>query len=203
MYPQQPMQQPPKKKSRLWLWIVLGVVGVLVLGCIGVAAIAFNAAKTISTTNISSVETAAATTGTGNTPAPSNSQHFAMGQVVKVGDTWDVTVNSGKMSAGSGYYKPQKAGDNFLVFSITVKNISAQSQDISSALSFNLLDSTGQKYTETIYPDAGATLDGKVEAGSLLKGAIVYEVPQAMHQYTLAFQANIISGDQTIWDIHA
>ena len=125
-----------------------------------------------------------------------------MGQVVKVGDTWDVTVNSAKTSTGSGFYKPQKSGDTFLIFSITVKNLSSQEQDISSVLSFNLLDSTGQKYTETIYPDAGATLDGKVAAGSLLKGVIVYEVPANMHQYTLSFQADIASAGQTIWDIH-
>ncbi len=202
-YPQQPMYSPPpKKKSRTWLWIVLGVVGVLVLGCIGVSALVFNAAKSTTNATISTLATDVATT-TSNTPAPSNTQHFAVGQVVKVGDTWDVTVNSAKTSKGSGFSTPQKAGDVFLVFSITVKNLSSQEQTISSALSFNLLDSTGQKYTETIYPDAGATLDGKVAAGSLLKGSIAYEVPASMHQFTLSFEPDITSPGQTIWDIHS
>jgi hypothetical protein len=57
--------------------------------------------------------------------------------------------------------------------------------------------------TETIYPDAGATLDGKVAAGSLLKGSIVYEVPASMHQFTLSFEPDITSPGQTIWDIHS
>jgi hypothetical protein len=204
-YPPQPMYSPPpKKKNRTWLWIVLGVVGVLVLGCIGVSALVFNAAQSTTTTTatISTLATDVATT-TSNTPAPSNTQHFAVGQVVKVGDTWNVTVNSAKTSKGSGFSTPQKAGDVFLVFSITVKNLSSQEQTISSALSFNLLDSTGQKYTETIYPDAGATLDGKVAAGSLLKGSIVYEVPASMHQFTLSFEPDITSPGQTIWDIHS
>ena len=137
----------------------------------------------------------------GKTPAPSQ-QHFAVGQVIKVGDTWQVTINSAKTSSGSEFNKPQKTGDVFLVFSITVKNISSQEQPISSALNFSLLDSTGQKYTETIDTDAGSTLDGKVEAGSPLKGAVVYEVPASIHQYQLAFESDIISSGQTIWDIH-
>src|SRR6266704_1255034 len=83
----------------------------------------------------------------GKTPAPSQ-QHFAVGQV---------TINSAKTSSGSEFNKPQKTGDVFLVFSITVKNISSQEQPISSALNFSLLDSTGQKYTETIDTDAGST----------------------------------------------
>ena len=48
MYQQQPMQPPPKKKSKTWLWIVLGVIAVLVLGCICASALAFNAAKNVS-----------------------------------------------------------------------------------------------------------------------------------------------------------
>ncbi|TME13655.1 MAG: DUF4352 domain-containing protein [Chloroflexi bacterium] len=191
IYQQQPMQPPPRKKSKTWLWIVLGVIAVLVLGCICASALAFNAAKNVSSTTVSS----------GNTPVPS-SQHFAVGQIVKVGDTWDVSVNSMKTSKGDQFSVP-KSGNTYLIIDLTMKNISTQEQKVSSLISFNLLDSTGQKYTETlttmsdIHPP-----DGKVEAGAPLRGQLVYEVPISMKDYTLSFQADITSSGQTIWDIH-
>ena len=143
----------------------------------------------------------ATTTVSGNTPTPA-AQHFKVGQTVKVGDTWDITVNSAKTSTGSEFYKPQKPGDVFLVFQVAAKNISSQEQNISSALQFTLLDTTGQKYDITIDPNAGATLDGKVEAGQTLKGAVAYEIPKATHHFNFEFQADITSPGQTIWDIH-
>ena len=141
-----------------------------------------------SATNTGTNAGTASTTVPGNTPA---TQHFKVGQTVKVGDTWDITVNSAKTSTGSEFFKPQKPGDVFLVFHVAAKNISSQEQNISSALQFTLLDTTGQKYDITIDPDAGATLDGKVEAGQTLKGAVAYEVPEATHDFNFEFQADI------------
>ncbi len=68
-YPQQPMYpppgQPPKKRRRTWLWIVLGVLAVLLLGCIGVVALASQASKTgtstLATTIATSIPTSAKT----------------------------------------------------------------------------------------------------------------------------------------------
>lgn len=147
-------------------------------------------------TAATSTPASAATTAT---PTASN-QHFKVGQVVKVGDTWQVTISSVKPSQGGQYFKP-KAGMVWLIFSITVKNISTSEQNISSELNFHLQDVSGQKYTETIDPDAGATLDGKVEVGSPSKGVIVYEVPPSTHDYQLAFEPDITASGQTIWDI--
>ncbi len=203
-YPQQPMppyQQPPKKKSRLWLWIVLGIVGVLVLGCIGVSALVFYSATRTTTTTISTIDTAVATTASGNTPAPS-AQHFTVGQVVKIDDTWDITVNSVKMSKGDQFSVP-KSGNTYLIIDLSMKNISAREQTVSSLISFNLQDTTGSKYTEsfTTLSDVHPP-DGKVEAGAPLRGQLVYEVPISMKTYTLSFQADFTSPGQTIWDIH-
>jgi hypothetical protein len=69
-YPQQPWQQPPppKKKRRTWLWIVLGVLAIVVLGCVGVVALASQASKTttstLATTIATSIPTSAKTRGT-------------------------------------------------------------------------------------------------------------------------------------------
>ena len=84
-----------------------------------------------------------------------------------------------------------------------MKNISSSEQNVSSLISFNLADKDGQKYTETIDPNAGSTPDGKVEAGSPLKGVIAYEVPSSMKTFALSFQSDITSSGETVWDITA
>src|SRR5438067_13827745 len=90
----------------------------------------------------------------------------------------------------------------FRSFSITAQNMSSSEQNISSELNFHLQDASGQKYTETIDPDAGATLDGKVEAGSPSKGVIVYEAPTSVKSFVFSFEPDITASGQTVWDIH-
>jgi hypothetical protein len=146
-----------------------------------------------------------ANTGTitnSNTPSTSGSggsQHFKVGDQVKVGDTWIVTVNSVKTNQGNDIVQP-KSGNTFLIIDITLKNVSSQEQTVSSLLQFTLQDSTGQKYDEAI-TGVGTTPDGKVAANSQLRGQLGYEVPKAQHQFTLAFEADITSQGQTIWDL--
>ncbi len=134
--PQQPYYPPsyvppPQKKSRTWLWIVLGVLAVLILGCIGVSTLVLHSAGTA----INSVATNVASTLTpasNNTTPAGAPQHFKVGELVTVGTTWQITVQSAKTSAGSGFYKPQKAGDVFLIFIVSMKNISSSEQTVSS-----------------------------------------------------------------------
>lgn len=140
-------------------------------------------------------------TNTISTPTSTPSQHFHVGQLVTVGDTWQVTVVSAKTSLHGQYSTPQHAGDVFLIFQLTVKNISNSEQNISSLLQFQLTDSTGQKYTSAYDDEAGANLDGKVEAGSPLKGSLVYEVPGSVHDFRLAFSAQAFQAGEAIWDI--
>lgn len=66
-YPPTVPPPPPPKKRRTWLWIVLGVFAVLVLGCVGLVAIASQAGQ--SGTQPQATQ-AGNTPATGNTPAP-------------------------------------------------------------------------------------------------------------------------------------
>jgi hypothetical protein len=50
-----------------------------------------------------------------------------------------------------------------------LKNASKDEQNVSSLLSFEIKDGTGQKYTETILSYLTPP-DGKIEVGGLLKG---------------------------------
>ena len=151
----------------------------------------------------SNTNTGSTSTSSSQSSAPTTApaKHFKLNDVVKVGDTWNITVESAKTSPGSDYNKPTKASDVFLIVTVAMKNLSSQEQNVSSLVQFNLQDTTGQKYNPTIDPDEGATLDGKVEAGSPLKGVIAYEVPANVKSYTFNFQNDIVSSGQTTWDL--
>lgn len=177
-------------KRRIFVFaLVICIAAVVILAC----------GESSNNTGTASNSGSSSSSSSSPTQAPAN-QHFKVGQQVKVGSTWMVTVDSVKTSTGSTYNTP-KAGNVFMVVTVSVKNMSSQEQNVSSLVQFNLQDSTGQKYTETIDTDAGATLDGKVEAGSPLKGVIVYEVPKSMHSYQFSFQSDITSDGQTLWDL--
>lgn len=141
----------------------------------------------------------AVVTGTA-TSAPA-AQHFKIGQVVKVGDTWAVTVNSIKKSQGDEFSKPGN-GNMFLVVNVTVHNISAKEQDISSVVNFKLKDSEGTEAQIGILTTGTSPApDGKVAAGDKDKGDLVYEVSASQKSFTLAFESDILSSGQTIWDL--
>ncbi|HEX9035476.1 MAG TPA: DUF4352 domain-containing protein [Ktedonobacterales bacterium] len=140
------------------------------------------------------------TTSGGSSSSSSSAAHFKVGDQVKVGDTWVVTLNS-VTTHGSTDIDQLNAGDTYLVLDMTFKNVSSQEQSLSSLLQLSLKDSTGQSYNETVTSFAKATPDGKVEAGGLSRGQLVFEVPSSQKSFTLAFEADITSGGQTIWDI--
>lgn len=200
--PQQPMQpgmyppqQPPKKKSRKPLLIGCGAALVIVVVVIIVIVAA--AANALKSTNTGT----ASNTGSGSSSQPTTSSTFKVGQLVSVGNTWQITVLSAKTDKGGQFDQPQKAGDVFMIVTVQVKNISSQEQTMSSLLQWNIQDTSGQKYNIGIDTNAGASLDGKVEAGMPLKGTLTYEVPSNVKSYVLSFQQDLISSGQTIWDI--
>jgi uncharacterized protein DUF4352 len=165
---------------------LLGVLALVIMACGGSSS---NTGTSVGTSN-----------GTATTGSSGGSKHFKVGDQVKVGDTYIVTVNSFKTNAGDSFFKP-KAGNTFVVVDASIKNVSSQEKNISSLLQFNLKDSTGQKYTETII--SGATPpDGKLAASDTLRGQLAYEVPTSQHDFTFAFEADAFSSGQTLWDLH-
>jgi Domain of unknown function (DUF4352) len=180
---------PPRQSLRLLLplFALLGVLALVIMACGGSSA----NTGTNTGSNGGSTPTTADNSG--------SSKHFKVGDQVKVGDTYMVTVNSFKSSSGDDIFKP-KAGNVFVVIDASFKNVSAKEQTLSTLLQCNLKDSTGQKYTETFVSNATPP-DGKIAAGDIVKGQIAFEVPSTQHQFTFSFEADIISGGQTIWDL--
>ena len=141
-------------------------------------------------------------TGTSTTPSantPTTSKHFTVGETVKVGDTWQVVVNSVKTNAGDQFVKPTKG--TFVVVNISLKNISSKEQNLSSMLGFKFKGTDGTAYNETYLTGAAPSPNGKVEAGGITRGDLVYDVPTDQKSFTLAFSPDTFSGGQTIWDV--
>lgn len=175
-------------KQRLLLFLAILALVSAFLAC----------GSTASGTNTGTAITATSAPA-GATPTSAPAQHFKIGQLVQVGSTWQITITSVKTSQGSEFVKP-KSGDIFLVFSIKMKNISAQEQDVST-LQFVLRDTDGQQYNDTFIDGLPSEPSGKVAAGSPLSGAIPYEVPASKKQFTYGFAADLFSSGQVIWDI--
>jgi hypothetical protein len=138
---------------------------------------------------------------TGTVPLPSVTPlpRFKVGEQVKVGNTWLVTVTGVTTSDGDFLFRPAD-GTTYLVIAVSLTNISSQEQSVSSFLQFSLKDQTGQQYGEAIVDFAKAP-DGKVEPADMLRGNFVYQVPMTLHQFTFAFQADLTRPGQTLWDL--
>ncbi len=151
-----------------------------------------------SSSNTGTAVTPTPTTTSAPTPTPVPS-HFKVGQTVKVGDTWELTIVSAKNGGTASYLK---SGQVFLNIDVKARNISQAEQTMSSLVSWTVRDADGNTYQAGYDPNAGTGLNGKVEAGQPLQGSLTFVVKNTVHQYLLFFQANFTASGQTIWDIH-
>ena len=188
---QQPLQPQRKNKNVL---AFIGGCSVVTVVIVVIVFVVLSIINSFSTTSSSSATTTSSTQNTNVT------HHFTVGQTATIGNTWEITVRSAKTSHGDQYTTPS-ADNEYLIIDVSAKNISQQEQSLSSIANFSLQDATGQQYTETLLSSATAP-DGKVEAGGLLRGQLVYEVPATQTDFTFHFQADIITGGLTTWDIH-
>ncbi|GHO70861.1 hypothetical protein KSC_097530 [Ktedonobacter sp. SOSP1-52] len=205
-YPPYP-QQPPKKSGLGKGLVIGGVVLLLVLVACGViSAFAFRASNAITSATSTATTSSNNDTNTGSTPdtnqSSGGSKHYTVGQTVKTGDTWEVTVNSVKTSNGEDYLKPDD-GNIFIIINVTTHNISAKEQIISSLLNFRLREADGTEAKSAFLSSSVSNPpDGKVATGDKIRGDLVYQVPANQKQFTFLFDNDIMESGQTIWDIN-
>ena len=190
-----PSVLPPKRKRRLWLWLVGGVLAIIVIGALAFAANGHSPSPSVSiSTPTGPAQASAPTRWPAATPTPRGNR---IGQPVSLVG-WLITVNGVKRVAGSGFNTPQKPGDIFLWVDVTLHNGTGQPQPVSSLAMFSLKDGTGQTYDQSIDTDAPASPDGTLANGGKLRGTVVFEVPTSMHVFEFDFTPDF-SGAQASW----
>lgn len=211
LLPPPPPQRRYSSRKRLWLFIGIVTASLLVGGIIGGFIGTAIQKTTPSATQATTQQTPTLAPAT-NTEAPQPTstlalqptpqQHYKVGQTIRVGTVaqgyiWEITIVSAKVDGTQSYLKP---GYVFLNFEIAAKNISSREQSI-YMYNFELRTINGQRQDLSYDPNAPASLSGKVEAGSPIRGALTYQVPENEHQFQLFFSLDPYAPGQTTWDI--
>jgi Domain of unknown function (DUF4352) len=104
-----------------------------------------------------------------------------------------VTLNSVRRNTGGDFFKP-KAGYEYIVLDLTYENKGTRDTVVSSLLSANLKDSTGQKYTLALGGTDKSAPDGTIVPGELSRGEISFEVPTTASGLVFTYDP-ILDGD--------
>jgi len=132
---------------------------------------------------------------------PSGPSTFKVGDVIKDGDLQvTVTKVDAPFKTTNEFEKPEKG--QFLVASVSMENTGSKPATVSSMLSFELRDSDGQSYNETIVSNAPKPPDGTIAPGDKLAGGLTFDVPTGK-SYRLYFKDSLFSSGQAIIDLGA
>jgi Domain of unknown function (DUF4352) len=177
-----PLLSPPRRKSRksrTWLWLILGVIAGLAL-----AGAAFFLLEVFAN---------------GAQKTPIVSQDNTIEVPVVVNSDWTVTLNSVTISDGSESDHP--APQNiYLVLDVTLQNTSTHILTASSLHMFDIKNAnTGETYQQDI--NFGQSPDGTVASGGFIRGRIAYEVPAGHHTFTLQFAPGVDGSVLAEWSI--
>src|SRR6266567_2067492 len=186
----------PQRKSRTWLWIVLGVGIFLVLSCAGLIALAAIGSR--STTTITTPSTAATsnTPAAGNTPAATQAPAGVgkVGSTITVNDVATTLVSVKKLAADQ--YNQPKAGNQFIVVHARIKNNSTGEVDYND-FDFHVRSGNGNITDEEFvslnsYTANNILTNGKLSPGGSVEGDLIFQVKKGDHAAELTWQPNIL-----------
>jgi Domain of unknown function (DUF4352) len=132
--------------------------------------------------------------------APAAPSSFKVGDLIKVGNTMLLTVTQvqAPVDSGNEFITPQKG--QFMTVMVSMQNVSGKDQTVSSMVSFDLRDQSGQAYSETILPNAPKPPDGSVAPNDKLAGGLTYDVPRGT-DFKLYYKNDLFSAGQVIVDL--
>ena len=195
-YPGYAPVQSPKQGRKVWLWVLLSVVGAALVICIIASVFAFSAFVPAVSSSVKSEEetvTAVSTQdGSGDNVVHSVDVHVApIGQAVTIQNV-ACTVTSLKYSTGDSTVTSQ-SGDEFAVLHIKLANHSTQTQQY-EAVDFYITNSTGTAIlNSTLVPKAYAKQlnVGSLAPGQSVEGNLVFEIARSDHGQALNWEPNL------------
>jgi hypothetical protein len=111
---------------------------------------------------------------------------------------YTVTQVKAPFDSGNEFETPQNG--QYLVAYVTLENKTSKSITVSSVISFELRDDTGQSYNETILSAAPKPPDGEIAPGDKLAGGLSYDVPKGK-DFKLYFKNDVFASGQVIVDL--
>lgn len=170
------------------------LVSVLLLLLVGGLLLACGTASGTVTSSTSTV-----ITGTASLPTPP--AHYRVGQSVKIGEQWVITVNRLATTQGASSDPPPAVGDTYLLIDLTMKNL-ANGQQFANPFDYTLRDSQGNNEQTGILLSV-PVFGGNLTAGEQAHGQLVYQIPSNVHQFTLSYTPSAIYPLTTLaeWDL--
>lgn len=184
--PQYPGYPSAPKKSRTWLWVTLGIGGVLLVALIASCAVFSNAITNLAHT----------TSSTDATPTTTDSSNSG-GKTVSGGDSGQVrtlqnvncTMSQVRVIPNDDYAQA-KAGTQFVQIHVKIDNTSSAKQHY-NPLDFKLLTSDGKSTTHSYIVPNGYDNQlsfGDLNPGQSIEGNLVFEVPTADHGAMISWE---------------
>jgi hypothetical protein len=124
-----------------------------------------------------------------------------VGQTGTTGN-FDVTLNEVivPFTAPNEYQTPDP-GNQYIAVDVTMVNNDDEQHPVSSLLSFELTDSEGRKYTESLIIDGTSDIGGQVPPKSQRRGTTVYEVPAGITGLELRVRGDAFSSGGTVFKL--
>lgn len=130
----------------------------------------------------------------GTADQPGEPEVYAVGDLVELGD-WQVRVHgvTDPVVSTDELFQPP-AGQRWVAVDVEVTNSSDQTETVSSALCFQLVDDQNRTFDQTVTgASTAATPDGDVAAGGSLRGTVEYEVPSDAAGLRLNFSCDLLT----------
>lgn len=132
----------------------------------------------------------------GKEPVSNAPEVFKVGDTVKFDDL-HITLHGITEVKEAEFFTPNN--DKYLLVDLTIENVGAESELISTLMQMELVDADSYSYDIALFPDAKGSLDGEVAPGRKIRGEVAFDVPDSEY-YEFIF-SNPFSSGQAIWKI--
>ncbi len=166
-----PTPQPPKKKRRIWPWIVVGVP-ILLFGACSIAIASSTGSDEDTTVTAGSSGDDAATDSGPTFPGKLDEDTSAAG-----GDT---ITRDGLAYTVSTLEPVSSVIGEYLCSNVTIKNVGDKQNDFNGYVDWSLQDASGAIRDATFAPDRELLNSGKIAPSGQATGSVCFDARQAL-----------------------